>query len=195
MARTGRPREFDEEQVVDAARDLFWRRGYANTSVGDLEDGLGVLRGSLYGAFGDKHGLFLRALRRYADEGRTESAALAGEGPILPRLGAVLRAALDAATDRPGWGCLFGNTAAELLPGDGQAAEVVERGLRNLERAIAAALARGQETGEVRAAVDPGPSARMLVALLQGLHVVARVEEDPRRLADAVDAALAPLAA
>ena len=60
-----RPRKFDESDVVAAARDEFWLRGYAATSVDDLTSVTGLGKGSLYGAFGDKHGLFLRALDDY----------------------------------------------------------------------------------------------------------------------------------
>src|SRR5260370_39805398 len=60
-----RTRKFHEPVVVAAARDEFWARGYAATSVDDLTSVTGLGKGSLYGAFGDKHGLFLRALDDY----------------------------------------------------------------------------------------------------------------------------------
>src|ERR1700741_275200 len=60
-----RPRKFDEADVVAAARDEFWSRGYAATSVDDLTSATGLGKGSLYGAFGDKHGLFMLALDDY----------------------------------------------------------------------------------------------------------------------------------
>ena len=60
-----RPRKFAEGDVVAAARDEFWTRGYAATSVDDLTAATGLGKGSLYGAFGDKHGLYLRALDDY----------------------------------------------------------------------------------------------------------------------------------
>lgn len=60
----GRPRTFDETDAVDAAASVFRQRGYASTSVDHLVEATGVHRGSLYGVFGSKHGLFLRALDR-----------------------------------------------------------------------------------------------------------------------------------
>ena len=60
-----RPRTFDEGDVVAAARDEFWNRGYAATSVDDLTAATGLGKGSLYGAFGDKHSIYLRALDDY----------------------------------------------------------------------------------------------------------------------------------
>nr|WP_231713112.1 helix-turn-helix domain-containing protein [Arthrobacter sp. zg-Y769] len=58
----GRPRKFEETGAVDAAAAVFRQRGYASTSVDHLVEATGVHRGSLYGVFGSKHGLFLRVL-------------------------------------------------------------------------------------------------------------------------------------
>lgn len=194
VSRTGRPRTFGDEQVVDGAKDVFWRRGYAATSLRELKDSLGVLPGSLYAAFGDKHALFLRALERYAGDTRQAAASISPDGPVLPLLREMLSGVLDAACTAPGRGCMLGNTAAELLPGDEDAGRVVRGAFAALEGAIERALAAGQRTGEIRTDIDCGAHARHLVVLMQGLHVVARAEGDPHRLDDAVHGALSLLA-
>ncbi len=61
----GRPREFDVEQVLDAAMKAFWANGYESTSLADLVSVTGLHKGSLYQAFGDKHSLFIQTLNRY----------------------------------------------------------------------------------------------------------------------------------
>jgi AcrR family transcriptional regulator len=61
-----RPREFDPDLVLDRAVELFWAKGYEGTSISDLEEHLGMGRQSLYGAFGDKHELYVKAMDRYA---------------------------------------------------------------------------------------------------------------------------------
>ncbi len=193
MARTGRPREFDEETVVDAAKELFWTRGYEATSVQDLVDGLNVGRASLYAAFGDKHGLFLRALARYVADTRAVTEGLDAEGPVLPRIRAVLLAALHPDRARGARGCLLGNTAVERGGSDSASAESVRAGFAVLEDGFRRALERGRATGELPAGVDPAVQARRLVVVLQGLQVVVRAEPEPARLTDAVDAALAGL--
>lgn len=58
----GRPRQFEETAAVDAAGAVFRTRGYAATSVDALVEATGVHRGSLYGVFGSKRSLFIRAL-------------------------------------------------------------------------------------------------------------------------------------
>src|SRR3954451_8054213 len=64
----GRPRSFDADAVLDKARAVFWNLGYAATSLDDLAAATGLNRPSLYGAFGDKHALYMAALQRSRDE-------------------------------------------------------------------------------------------------------------------------------
>lgn len=191
MTRTGRPREFDEREVVDAAKELFWTRGYVATSVSDLVDELGLQRGSLYGAFGDKHGLFLRALARYVEDSRLWLADLE-QGPVLPALRALLLGQLAAPRGADLRGCLLGNTAVEVERDDEAARALVHQGLGAFEEALRAALERAHESGELPPG-DSGAQARMLLAFVQGLHVIARAEPTPSRLVDAVDTVLAAL--
>ena len=88
----GRPRGFDEQDAVAAATTVFRERGYAATSVDDLVAATGVHRGSLYGVFGSKHGLFLRVL----------DAAAQPETVATERLDVLLVALLELApTDAP----------------------------------------------------------------------------------------------
>ncbi len=61
----GRPRKFDESKVVQSAMLCFWRKGFVQTSVSDLEASTGLNVRSIYNTFGDKERLFLRALEAY----------------------------------------------------------------------------------------------------------------------------------
>jgi len=67
-ANVARPRQFDEEKILAAVRDLFWCQDMRATSLDDLMRVTGLGKGSIYGAFGDKRNLFLAVLRVYADE-------------------------------------------------------------------------------------------------------------------------------
>ncbi|MCP4621527.1 MAG: TetR/AcrR family transcriptional regulator [Bradyrhizobium sp.] len=65
MAVIGRPREFDRDAALEAAMLLFWRKGFAATSMSDLCDVMGVRSPSLYAAFGSKEALYLEAVEHY----------------------------------------------------------------------------------------------------------------------------------
>src|SRR5438132_604751 len=63
----GRPREFDIDEALDRALEVFWRNGYEGTSLSDLTEAMGISRPSLYAAFGNKEELFQKALERYTE--------------------------------------------------------------------------------------------------------------------------------
>ena len=67
MAAKGRPREFDETAVLDAAIDVFREHGFEGSSAAMLVQAMGIGRQSLYGSFGDKWQLYCAALRRYVN--------------------------------------------------------------------------------------------------------------------------------
>ncbi|MEU3727385.1 TetR family transcriptional regulator [Streptomyces sp. NPDC031705] len=194
MART---REFDPDAVLQSALELFWRRGYEATSVADLVEHLGIGRASIYATFGSKHELYLKALDRYAEAHHPLLLAeLSAPGPALPAVRAVVRRfAAEAAS--PGVrrsGCFVTNTAAELAPHDPAAARRVEVSWDRLETLLHSALVRAQGQGELDAGRDPRALARMLLVLLQGVRVVGKASDDPARVRDAAEQALALLA-
>jgi TetR/AcrR family transcriptional repressor of nem operon len=194
MPRTGRPRNFSEAKVIEAATEVFWQNGYHGTSVQRLGERASVLPGSLHAAFGDKHALFLRALEHYTRGQRDAGAWLQEPGPVLPRLREMMYGIAAAAETEHPRGCMLGNTATELAS-DPKATRIVAEAFAELETAVAVALARAQSDGEVTAEIDPASYARVLVAMMQGLHVLARVETDSQRLRDTADAALDRLTA
>ena len=65
MAAIGRPRGFDRDAALEDAMFLFWRKGFAATSMNDLCDAMGVSSPSLYAAFGSKEALYLEAVEYY----------------------------------------------------------------------------------------------------------------------------------
>lgn len=193
MART---KEFDPDAALQAALELFWRRGYEATSMSDLVGHLGVARASIYATFGNKHELYLKALDRYQ---RARDPRLLRElsqpGPALPAVRTVVRRfATEAATDEQRLsGCFVTNTAAELAPHDAAAARRVEHSWDHIETLLHATLVRAQAQGELPEDRDPRALARMLLVLMQGLRVVGKASADPTRVQDAAEQALALL--
>ena len=193
MART---KEFDPDAALQAALELFWRRGYEATSMSDLVEHLGIGRASIYATFGSKHELYLRALDRYDRAGLPPIVReLSQPGPALPAVRAVVRRYATEAADEQlrRNGCMVTNAAAELAPHDPAAARHVERNWDQLETVLHSALIRAQAQGELPADRNPLTLARMLLVLLQGLRVVGKASADPARVRDAAEQALALL--
>jgi len=177
-ATAGRPRAFDEQAVIHAARDIFSERGPELTSIVDLEQRTGLDRSSLYNTFGSKQGLFEAALRSYLEEGiearlinlRQPTAGLSAVVAFFTGMAQTLRA--DRA--RAERGCLMVNAVAELGAHDPRTALAVA--YRDAFRsAFLTALRQAAARGEIPLhRVEP--RAKLLTSMTMGLFVTARID-------------------
>ncbi len=190
-----RPREFDREEVLDQAIEVFWQHGYEGTSVQDLVDHMGINRGSLYGAFGDKHRLFLAALHRYEETFHSTILQRLAQGGSAMR--AVRRVFEDVvrecSCDEGRKGCLMTNSAIELAAHDRDTAALVAANFSRLEEAFLKALRTAQSDGELSEKQDPRALARFLTSSLQGLRVMGKACPDRVLLRDVVRVTLSVL--
>ncbi len=176
---------------------LFWRQGYEATSIDDLVRTMGINRASLYGTFGDKHSLFLKALDRYistilqprlAALDRASSATAAIRG-LLGELAAF------AAGDPQRRGCLVVSTACELGSRDPDVAGRLRAQAEALEARLAGLLARAQQSGEIAPGHSPQALARTLAALIEGVRVRSKLGVEQTYLDGIVDSAMAMIGA
>jgi AcrR family transcriptional regulator len=124
-----RPREFDIDQVLDAAMNTFWTKGYEATSMADLMEAMNLKKGSIYKAFEDKHDLFCKALERYL-EGMDKQMREMVETATSPRAGIEtwLQKGVEMCQGQGvKRGCLALNTAVELGPHDCQSHRDTQR--------------------------------------------------------------------
>ena len=191
----GRPREFDEGEVLDTALQLFWRQGFEATSKRDLMEATGVASQSLYNAFGDKRALYLAALEHYAERTHGELArALEGPDPYA-RLVDHVRSLGGRGCAGNRNGCFLCNSGAEFGRDDDEVTAIVGRAMTRRARLFADALSAAQEAGDLPAAADVDVLASTLVASVDGIALLRR-SGAPRRLVDgAVEGLLGLLAA
>lgn len=185
-------KQFNRDKVLEKAMQAFWRRGYAATSMQDLVECMGVNRGSLYATFGDKHDLFLAALRMFDERVRgqllTNLAARFGPRESIRQL---FMTFLSEATEAGGnRGCLLTNTALELAAHDPEAAQVVANAQEQIEDFLKGRIEAGRLAGEIAVTVPAGEIARGLLAVLLGLMVLIRSRPDPNLLQSVVADAL-----
>ncbi|MFE5336960.1 TetR/AcrR family transcriptional regulator [Isoptericola sp. NPDC056573] len=184
-----RPRQFDEDAVLCSVRDQFWDAGYAATSLQDLMRVSGLGKGSLYAAFGDKHQLFLRVLRRYV---AALDHAVRGAVDSAPRAVDALRSfVLMPVGDPTGRaarrGCLLANSTTELASADPVVAAEARRAYEGITAALTEGVRRAQVEGDLSASVDPVGVARALLAAQQGLTFMGRAGMDVETLAATAD--------
>lgn len=188
-----RTKEFEPLEALDAAMDLFWRKGYEAASMRELLDAMEIGRGSFYDTFGDKHALFLAALDRFQVVRTTwVEEVLAGSG--LEGVREVFRRTVEGLVEfEPRRGCLLANSAVELAPHDQEVADRISGYVLRTEAAFEGALARARENGELSANSDPKALARFLVNTLHGMRVLARAGADRETLEDIVQVTLGAL--
>ena len=183
----GRPRAYDPDRALGEARDAFWTRGYAATSLDELSGAMAMNRPSLYAAFGDKHALYVKTLELYRSDARAQLAEkLSGARPLAEELRGVYRFALASylATPSPR-GCFLIGTAVTEATGDPAVRDVLAAALAEIEEGFARRFRLARERGELAAGADPDALARLAAAVLYSLAIHARAGL-PRPALDAI---------
>lgn len=191
-----RPRKFDETTVMHAVRAQFWTAGYAATSVDDLGAVTGLGKGSIYGAFGDKHALFVRALGEYCDDviGGAQVELLEGEGDAYERLTAFVRnLARTIVDDSDRRGCMMARSAAELGSVDEAVAARVGRAFTDLHSALTGCIAEAQRGGSLDPAADPASLASLVLAVVRGMEALRMGNAAPGVITQAAEQTIALL--
>jgi AcrR family transcriptional regulator len=188
----GRRREFDEEQALDAALRVFWRKGYEGASYTDLTDAAGIERPALYAAFGNKEALFRRALARYYEH-YLHYIPAAFQLPTAREVTAhILYNAVDLNTRYPDHtGCLGING---VLAGSDEA-DSVRQALIDARAAGEAQLRerfeRAKAEGDLPETAKPAALAAFVMAILHGMAVQAKAGFSRDMLEAVVEQALA----
>ena len=185
-----RPRTFDETDVVAAARDEFWTRGYAATSVDDLTNVTGLGKGSLYGAFGDKHGLFVRALDDYIGSALDKVRAQLREPRYCAydRLVRHIRAQVRAiAADKSRRGCMMAKSAAKLGATDDTVERAVERAYATWAAELADCIGQAQRDGAIDKKQNASALASTLLAFMRGQEALYKGGVKPAQIRTAAE--------
>jgi TetR/AcrR family transcriptional repressor of nem operon len=190
-----RPREFDEAAVLDAAVNAFWANGYEGTSTRDLARETGLTQPSLYNAFGDKSELFRTCLDRYLLQtmreriDRLESTLPPGHA-VVAFFGEIVERSVADPQRR---GCMLVNAAVEVTRDDEALREVVTKEIHHLEQFFFRCMKAAQACGQASLAVAPREASALLLGLLLGVRVLARVTPSRAVLGRTVEPALALL--
>lgn len=175
--KRGRPRLFDESQVLAAVMDTFWTRGYAATSLDDLAEAAGINRPSLYATFGDKQTMYLRAVAYFESAMDAQlKLSLDQDRPLIEGLVEFYQSSIDfyLSGEGPPRGCLVICTAATEAPEEPAIRQALARVLAKMDNAFEARIARAVERGELSRAVAPRVLGQLAAAVMHSLAVRAR---------------------
>jgi len=180
------------EQILDQAMQLFWERGYFDTSVDDLVARTGLSRAAIYKTFGSKEQLFAALLERFRrlhtdlmlatlqpeDAGMAEVRAFfLRVGHALGRRGSRL-------------GCLLCATAADPSAHMPRVAPIIRTFIADLQDLFRKALRTAQGSGQLRCDGPVEPVAAFLAAQVVGLMTLARSPAPRRSITQAVEGVL-----
>ncbi|MGU9546065.1 TetR/AcrR family transcriptional regulator [Bacillus cereus] len=171
MART---REFDEDQVLDAAMQLFWEKGYEATSLSDLTSRMGIQRPSIYSTFGDKKELFEAALRRYTMSRASDIRnKLQSHSSVKESFSIFFADVVNEEYARDlSKGCFCINTMVELAPHDERFEILTREHQMYLAVIFQETIERGIQSGELEGNTDAKSLAQALIVALIGLTVM-----------------------
>ena len=183
-----RPREFDEETVLEAATQRFWNNGYEATSMRDLADHTGMTTPSLYNAFGDKKAIYRLVLDRYVrlalmacDE------TFGGERTAVAALERYFDALIEEAlADALQKGCFVVNTALEVAPHDADFRDLVTKVFGQIEKYLRDCIVSGQSDGTIRTKLPAADLARLFLSATLGIRVLARTNSERELLTGVV---------
>ena len=186
---------FSEEEALEKAMMIFWKKGYHDTSIQDLVDNLGINRASLYDTFGGKKKLFdsvFECYRKSGNEGLRE--VLNSQDNVKETFRMIFHHVIEGdMADPDNKGCLVANTTTELLPHDNELKSVITRHKESVEKIFYDFLLLGVDRGEISASKDLKTMASLLYTLLTGLRVTGKTRPDQKESMASVDAVLSLL--
>lgn len=174
--------------------DLFWRYGYEATSLADLLNEMEIGRQSLYNVFGDKHSLFVEAVKHYNDQIVQRMVdILMASGSGLQNIRKALKLSASVASGKEYYGCFLTNSIIELGRYDKEVVEIVRSVDKRIINALKYALEAAIKSGEISADTETQAVARFLNATLHGIVVAGKASHGKRVITDIVKVALASL--
>jgi TetR/AcrR family transcriptional regulator, copper-responsive repressor len=191
--RRGRPRAFEAETALAQAMDVFWSDGFAATSLDDVSAATGLNRPSLYGAFGDKRALYLKAYGEYRKRVNEQFQPLfVTSEPLRMKLKHILIAALDLYLRGPNGprGCFTVLSAASEAIADPDLHGLVSEAIDGTDRAFGRLFADARAAGELPQSADPRRLARMATATIHTLSIRARARVPRAQIAPIIDDAV-----
>lgn len=190
----GRPYEFDRQETLTRAMDVFWEKGYRATSIQDLVDKMGIKRGSIYNTFGDKHQLFIEAVEHYGDVVTTQMIeVLQSPGSPVENIKRFFNSIVESSSNPQNKGCLISNTVVELAPHDDEAADVVTGILEKIQSAFLNCLNKAVKLGELPPKTNTHILSSFLATSTHGLIVTGKSAIDRSQLKDVVGVIISTL--
>lgn len=190
-----RTKQFNEAEVLEKAKNLFWKQGFHATSVQDLVNHLGINRASIYDTFGGKNQLYEAALLAYREENFDYlKKRLASFDSIKKGFHQLFSEAVkESLEDRDKKGCFVVNCTTEYLPKHAHILVDLLDNKANFQQIVAQTLQRGIDEKEFDKSLDTQATAAYLYTFFSGLKVISKVEKNHQQIEKIITIGLAVL--
>lgn len=190
-----RPKKFDDAAGLQKALNVFWKKGYAGTSISDLTASMEINAPSLYATYGDKHKLFVSALQAYMQSQHAwMRQAVAENKPVREIIRFLLASLVDETlADPERRGCFMVNTVTEMANQDPQVFTIASDNEHQVHSILAELICKGQASGEIAGDNDADVLASFLFINFMGIRVIAATNNDKKHLHSALDVILSAL--
>lgn len=195
ISAMARKKEFDEDELLEKAVNLFWQKGYNATSAQDLVDCLGINRSSLYNTYTDKKTLFTKSLKYYQQKETNAMIAMLGKADNAKKALIQIFSGLiqESVEDSLLKGCLMVNTAVELAGVDEEVGDIVSKNNKSVEDALTKIIEKGQRDDQFSKKTDARSFARFIFGNITAIKVAARLGTPKQALEDIAEVAMAAL--
>lgn len=184
----GPPKQFDQDQALSKALQLFWMKGYEATSMQELVEAMGINRASLYQTYGNKYDLYVASMDRYIDTSiELFRQTLENTGPALGSLQTLFQNLILNSLQSGMYGCFINNTAVELGVHDQALAKKIRDVWDQFEDVFTQIIQRAIDNGELKPDIDVQLTAQLLNTHLQGLIVQSKTSISKKKLFDSID--------
>ncbi len=184
----GPTKQFDQDQTLDIALQLFWMKGYESTSMQELVNAMGINRASLYQTYGNKYDLYVASMDRYIDSTLDLfKQALKQPGPALEILRTLFQNIVLSSQQEGFHGCFINNTAVELGVHDQELAKKIRGVWQQFEDMFTEMIQRAVDHDELKSDIDVHITAQLLNTHLQGLMVQSKTKISEKKLFDNIE--------
>ena len=169
-----RHKEYDRQEVLEKAVDVFWKKGYKACSVSDVVEATGLNTASMYKEFGDKDRLFEEALEHYRDHVLSPRSETLKKQPNIEGIEAFLQSVVDGASSRGYRGCLIMNHLSQKNSISPKAARILSDFCAETEGLLEVAFRNAQDSGDISGDKDPAVLASFVMCCVHGLVLYGR---------------------
>ena len=164
----GRPRKAEPQVALAAAMNAFWEKGFEATSMSDLTEATGLHKASLYKTFGDKHQLFVSALKLYFDKtAEAQKTSRTGEESPIKAIRKSVSSTIDQCAE--GKGCLAVNSLIEVAPFDSEIDRILKQFRQRLEKQLVRLVEDAKQQDQIPEDINTKEAVRLISVFLHGL--------------------------